>query len=207
VFFHRCLVEASRRFGVEVHAYVFMTNHIHLLGTGAERDSFSRLIQCMGRRYVSYFNYLHRRTGTLWEGRFQSCPVETERYLLICHQYVEMNPVRAEMVGDPGMFRWSSHRSNALGLEDDLLTPHSLYRQLGESEAERRGVYRNLFGVPIDPITLAAIRFSARKGWALGGAEFTERLEELSGRPAAPRKPGRPGKIGAKPGRARKPSN
>ena len=195
VYFHRTLVEASRRFGVAVHAYVFMTNHIHLLGTAAAPDSFSKMVQCMGRRYVPYFNFLYQRTGTLWEGRFQSCPVETERYFLICHRYVELNPVRAGIVGDPWAFEWSSYRCNAMGRADDLVTPHSLYIELGQSDAARRRNYQGLFGTPIDEMTLAAIRHSARQGWALGGKEFREKLEELAGRPAAPRKRGRPRKA------------
>lgn len=192
VYFHRCLVEATRRLGVAVHAYVLMGNHFHLLATGASPESISKVVQSMGRRYISYFNYLYERTGTLWEGRFQSCPVESERYLLVCHQYVEMNPVRAGMIDDPGRYPWSSHGCNALGRQDDLVTPHSLYMELGAAERERRARYRALFGTELDAAMLAAIRFAAGKGWALGGERFREKLEELSGRPAAPRKPGRP---------------
>jgi putative transposase len=193
IYFHRCLVEA-RRCGVAVHAYVFMSNHIHILGSGAEPGSLSEMVQCMGRRYVPYFNFMYERTGTLWEGRFKSCPVDTERYFLVCHRYVESNPVRAGIVGDPWAFEWSSYRSNAFGHEDDLVTPHSLYMELGASEAERRAAYQGLFGQPLDERTLAAIRDAATSGWAIGGREFQDKLEELGGRPAAPRKPGRPRK-------------
>jgi putative transposase len=192
VFFHRCMVEAARRCEVAVHAYVLMTNHIHVLGSASAKDAFSKMMQCVGRRYVGYFNYLYERTGTLWEGRFKSCPVETERYFLVCHQYVEMNPVRAGMVEDPGAFAWSSHRCNTQGLKDDLVTPHSLYMQLGGSDAARKTGYRALFERPIDAPTLAAIRYAAKKGWALGGKRFAEKLEALAGRPAAPRPRGRP---------------
>jgi putative transposase len=199
IFFHRCLVETALRFGVDVHAYVFMTNHVHLLATGSRADSLSRMVQSMGRRYVSYFNYLYERTGTLWEGRFKSCPVETERYFLVCHRYVELNPVRAELVGDPWAFPWSSYRANAFGKPDDLVTPHSLYMELGATEDRRRRAYQGLFGSPVDAPTLAAIRYAAGKGWALGGENFQAKLAELSGRPAAPRKRGRPRKAGGKP--------
>jgi putative transposase len=192
IFFHRCLVDATERCGVAVHAYVLMTNHIHVLGTAASREALSKAVQCLGRRYVGYFNYLYKRTGTLWEGRFRSCPVESERYFLVCHRYVEMNPVRAGMVGDPAAFQWSSYRHNAFGEPDDLVTPHSLYNELGPSEGRRRTAYRKLFGTPIDDRTLAAIRHAGTKGWALGGKEFVDKLEELSGRPAAPRPRGRP---------------
>ena len=195
VYFHRCLVEATRRCGVAVHAYVFMTNHMHLLGTGLEPDSFSRMVEGMGRRYVPYFNFMYERTGTLWEGRFKSCPVDTERYFLVCHRYVELNPVRAGIVGDPWAFEWSSYRANAFGHKDDLVTPHSLYMDLGKSEAERRVAYQGLFGAPLEERTLAAIRASAAGGWAIGGEEFRESLAAAGDRPAAPRKPGRPRKV------------
>lgn len=108
VFFHRCLVEISSRCQVDVHAYVLMGNHVHLLATGREADSISRMIQATGRRYVSYFNYLYKRTGTLWEGRFRSSAVQTDRYLLTCQRYIELNPVRAGIVADPMDFPWSS---------------------------------------------------------------------------------------------------
>jgi putative transposase len=192
VYFHRCLVDVTRRAGVAVHAYVFMTNHIHLLATGERPDSLAKAVQCMGRRYVSYFNYLYERTGTLWEGRFRSCPVETERYFFVCHRYVELNPVRAGMVGDPGLHQWSSYRCNALGGKDDLVTPHSLYMELGPTDPARRNAYRGLFGSGLDEATLAAIRHSGAKGWALGGKEFCEFLEAQAGRPAVRRKGGRP---------------
>lgn len=194
IYFHRCLVEATRSCGVAVHAYVFMTNHIHILGSGTEPDSFSKMVQCMGRRYVPYFNFMYERTGTLWEGRFKSCPVDTERYFLVCHRYVELNPVRAGMVGDPWAFEWSSYRANAFGHKDDLVTPHSLYIELGHSDAGRRAAYQGLFATPFDEVTLGAIRAAAATGWAIGGPEFREKLEVLAGRPAAPRKPGRPRK-------------
>jgi putative transposase len=192
VYFHRCLVEVTRRFGLAVHAYVFMTNHFHLLATGERPDSLSKVVQCMGRRYVSYFNYLHERTGTLWEGRFHSCPVESDRYFLVCHRYVESNPVRAGMVDSPGRFKWSSHSCNASGGKDDLVTPHSLYMELGGTETARQASYRSLFESDLDDATVAAIRHATRKGWALGGKKFCELLEGQVGRPAAPRKAGRP---------------
>lgn len=192
VYFHRCLVETTRRFGLAVHAYVFMDNHVHVLGTGQTADSLSKVVQSMGRRYVSYFNYLYGRTGTLWEGRFHSSLVESERYFLVCHQYVESNPVRAGMVDDPVAFPWSSYRFNARGGADDLVTPHSLYMELAATERERRMRYTALFDHAIDPVVLAAIRFAAGKGWALGGEDFCAKLEALCGRPAAPRKGGRP---------------
>ena len=123
--------------------YSVQSNHVHLLATGAREESLSKAVQAMGRRYVSYFNYLHGRTGTLWEGRFRSCPVESDRYFLVCHRYVELNPVRAGMTGHPGEFAWSSFRCNALGSPDDLVTPHSLYMELAGADQRRRAAYRS----------------------------------------------------------------
>jgi putative transposase len=191
VFFHRCLVETTRRHGASIHAYVLMSNHVHLLATGNHPDSLARVIQSMGRRYVSYFNYLYDRTGTLWEGRFRSCLVETDRYLLACYRYIEMNPVRAGITQMPGNFAWSSYRFNARGMEDDLVTPHPLYVDLGLNETIRRSAYRKLFECETEQDELSLIRNSLNKGWALGGGVFCSQLEKTSGRRAAPAKRGR----------------
>lgn len=112
------------KFGVELHAYVLMTNHVHLLATPAEPGALSRFMQALGRRHVGYVNARHRRTGTLWEGRFKSCVVESESYLLRCYRYIELNPVRAAMVDDPGHHPWSSYHFNAWGRADPILRAH-----------------------------------------------------------------------------------
>jgi putative transposase len=159
------------RFDVAVHAYVFMTNHVHLLVSEAPGGSLSQAVQMLGRRYVSYFNYLHERTGTLWEGRFHSSLVETERYLFVCHQYIEENPVRAGLVFNPGDFAWSSHSCLAHGRKDDLVTPHPLYLALGCANAERLSRYRGLFRVRLDQETISCIRGRLQAGLALGSEE------------------------------------
>jgi putative transposase len=186
VFFHRCLVEVSRQHGVRVHAYVLMGNHVHLLATGRAARSISGMIQAAGRRYVSYFNYLYKRTGTLWEGRYRSSVVETDRYLLTCQQYIELNPVRAGMVSDPLGFPWSSHRCLAQGKADDMVTPHALYEGLATADPERRHRYRMMFDRPISPETMIIIRNSVQKGWALASEEYCRELALRSGRRAAP---------------------
>lgn len=191
VFFHRCLVEASRRHGAGIHAYVFMSNHIHLVATASHPNSLARAIQSLGRRYVSYFNYLYSRTGTLWEGRFRSSLVETDRYLLACYRYVEMNPVRAGMVRAPADFPWSSYRCNAMGASDDLVTPHPLFLALSDDEKGRQIAYRNLFDHDIGETDVNLIRYALNKGWALGGDLFCAKLEEVSGRRSSPVKRGR----------------
>jgi putative transposase len=196
IFFHRCLVEAAARYGMKVHAYVFMTNHVHLLASGDNSLAISRTVQMLGRRYVSYFNYLHGRSGTLWEGRFRASPIETERYLFTCHRYIELNPVRAGMVSSPERFEWSSHRCLAEGKPDDLVTPHEMYGALAGSVGARRIAYRALFDVPLDSKTVAHIRTCLQKGIALGSAEFCRQLEAESGRRASPAAMGRPRKAG-----------
>jgi putative transposase len=191
VFFHRCLVEISERCGVETHAYVLMSNHVHLLATGMDADSISRMIQATGRRYVSYFNYLYKRTGTLWEGRFRSSVVQTDRYLLTCQRYIELNPVRAGIVANPLNFAWSSHRCLAEGKADDLVRPHALYMALSKDESARRLAYRALFDSAIPPETMAAIRHSVQSGWALASEDHCGQLGLQSGRRAAPLPRGR----------------
>jgi REP-associated tyrosine transposase len=149
------------------------------------------MVQALGRRYVSYFNYLHKRTGTLWEGRFRANAVQSERYLLTCQRYIELNPVRAGIVSDPLDFPWSSHRRLAQGTPDDLVTPHPLYLALAQDDGERRNCYRELFSWSIPADALKAIRQSLNKGWALASAEYCRQLERKSGRRAAPLKRGR----------------
>ncbi len=126
------LLEYSREYNVAVHAWVFMTNHVHLLVTPANSSGLSSMMQALGRRYVRYFNYQYRRTGTLWEGRFKSSLVQSETYLLQCYRYIELNPVRANMVDDPSAYTWSSYHCNALGIESKLCTPHEEYLKLGK---------------------------------------------------------------------------
>lgn len=192
IFFHRCLMEASWRYGLEIHAYVLMTNHVHLVATGEHALSLSRSIQMVGRRYVSYFNYLYGRTGSLWEGRFRSSPIQSDRYLLACHRYVEMNPVRAGIVSAPGDFLWSSHGALAFGKCDDLITPHPIYLGLELDGEIRFRRYRQLFEKRLSPGTLGRIRKALNAGLALGSRQFCRQLELESGRRVTTAKMGRP---------------
>jgi putative transposase len=143
-FYLRCLQKAADTHSLTVHAYVLMTNHVHLLVTPATETSLSKTLQSIGRRYVQYFNFTYQRTGTLWEGRYKSTLIDSERYLLTCMRYIEMNPVRAEMVAHPSEYTWSSYRANAQGNADVLLAPHELYQRLGRTEDERQSAYRQL---------------------------------------------------------------
>jgi putative transposase len=176
----------------QVHAYVLMTNHVHLLLSSGNGTGPSVLMRRLGQHYVQYFNRRHARTGTLWEGRFRSCLVEDERYLLICQRYIELNPVRARMVGDPGAYRWSSYRANAGGLDDPLVTPHVLYTGLGRHEGERRAAYQDLFREVLSDQLLEQIRHASNGNRPLGPAAFVEHVSRVSGQAIGSGRRGRP---------------
>ncbi len=174
------LKEYSSKYRVDIHAWVMMTNHVHLLCTPQQEGGISRMMQALGRRYVQYFNFEYRRSGTLWEGRFKSCLVQEERYLLEIYKYIELNPVRAEMVVDPGEYRWSSYRINGLGKVSDLCTPHHEYLSLGKKLVERQKNYRKIFVQHIDGKLLENIRSSTQKGMAVGSDRFKEEIEAVN---------------------------
>lgn len=191
------LGEAAREYGLAIHAYVLMTNHVHLLATPARAESAARTLQSLGRRYVRHVNAAERRTGTLWEGRYRAAAIEGEAHFLTCMRYIELNPVRAGMVAHPRDYRWSSYVANADGGADPLLTEHALYRALGATPAERRRDYRALFRAALDPDFVDALRRATNGGWPLGEERFKRRLAKALGRRVSPRAPGRPPKQGA----------
>jgi putative transposase len=182
----------SKKYKVSVHAWVLMTNHVHLLCTPSSVNGISQMMQSLGRMYVTYFNRSYKRTGTLWEGRFKSCLVQEETYLMQVYRYIELNPVRASMVDDPAAYFWSSYQCNALGKKSDLLTPHSIYTRLGTNEQERQLAYRGLFVHQIEGKLLEDIRKVTNKGLALGNNNFFAEIESLTGRRVIERKRGRP---------------
>ena len=184
------LDECSRKSRVAIHAWVFMTNHVHLLVTPETDDGVSQMMQTLGRHYVRYFNYTYRRTGTLWEGRFKSCVVDAEDYLLICQRYIELNPVRAGMVTDPADYPWSSYRANGLGQAARLWAPHPIYSSLGANPSDRSAAYRALFAGQLDPGIVDRIRTATNQGMALGNDRFKEDVERLTQRRARPLKRG-----------------
>ena len=195
--FRDALVEAAKQHGLAIHAYVWMTNHVHLLATPESDHSISKVFQSVGRRYVQYFNSTYRRSGTLWEGRYRATVVNSEQYLLTLMRYIELNPVRAGMVGYPGDYLWSSYRHHAQGesgLNADWLTAHEEYLRLGRTEADRQSAYRELFQAAISSHDLAEIRDCTHKGWALGGERFKEEIEALGQRRAVSKGVGRPRK-------------
>ena len=161
------------RYAVDIHAWVLMSNHVHLLCTPQHDGAVSLMMRSVGRRYVQYFNYQYRRSGTLWEGRYKSCLVQAERYLIEVYRYIELNPVRANLVDDPSEFIWSSYQVNALGKTSDLCTPHPEYLML-ENINERMSNYRALFshhgkGEILEEIeVLTGRRLKLKKGRSIG---------------------------------------
>jgi len=153
-----CLMRATRRHECALHAYVLMDNHVHILATPAAAGALSRMMQWTASRYTIAFNDQHVRSGTLWEGRFFSSAITSERYLMVCQRYIELNPVRAGLVGGPAEFDWSSYAHNALGIRNPLITEHELYRRLSANPEERRSAYRALFDPATPEADLAAIR-------------------------------------------------
>jgi len=158
-FYLESLREVSTQTGCRVHAYVLMTNHVHLLMTPENVGGISHAMQRLGRRYVAYFNQAYRRSGTLWEGRFKACLIDSERYLLTCYRYIELNPVRAAMVDAPERYAWSSYHANACGTYDPLVDPHTEYLSLGSNPEERSETYRELFLDAISDDRLCEIRY------------------------------------------------
>ena len=186
------LGEAAFKHGCALHAYVLMTNHVHLLVTPSEPGAASRMMQAIGRRYVGCFNARYRRTGTLWEGRFKSALVDNDRYLLTCYRYIELNPVRAGMVVQPLDYRWSSHHFNAQGISEARITPHPCYLDLGLCPTERQHRYRDLFQDALPAEDTEALRAHTHQQRALGGDRFRAQVEALTRRSATLRPRGRP---------------
>lgn len=188
------LAEQAHKQGCAIHAYCLMTNHAHLLLTPSRQESVGQLMKALGQRYVQYVNRTYKRSGTLWEGRFRSCLMQDEAYVLACYRYIELNPVRAGMVGHPAEYRWSSYRSNAQEEPDALLSPHHLYLSLGREQAERQGAYRELFRDQLDPGLVDELRAATNGNFALGNPRFLAEIEQALGRRVSRGKPGRPPK-------------
>lgn len=182
----------SGKFNCQIHAYVLMTNHVHLLVTSLSDTGIGQMMQALGRRYVYYINHTYKRTGTLWEGRYKASLVDSEAYLLVCMRYIELNPVRARMVKHPGEYRWSSYGANAHGAPDSLITPHSLYQALNNTAERRQRAYRELFRYHMDNEELHAIRDALNQELVLGRPRFKDRIEVMTHRQTRLGIPGRP---------------
>ena len=188
------LGDACRRYKVQLHAYVLMTNHSHLLMTPADETGISRVMQSLGRRYVQYINKSYCRTGTLWESRHKSSLVQADDYLIACYRYIELNPVRASIVPHPADYVWSSYRANAYGESCRYLTLHPLYLGLGTTPQSREKCYRALFSTELDEKLVHKIRVASSFSTALGDSRFVEQIEKATGIKVGHARRGRPRK-------------
>lgn len=186
------LRNAAIDYGVSIHSYVLMSNHLHLLATPKEKNALGRMMQAVGRRYVQYFNHKYARTGALWEGRYRSTLVESTRYFMVCSCYIELNPVRAKLVADPAHYLWSSYSGNTGASNDLLITNHPEYWALGNTPFDRHAAYKAIVAEGLGEPEVALVRQKTNKGWALASDQFIEQLQALSTRRMAPKPKGRP---------------
>jgi len=189
------LAEYAAEFEVLIHAYVLMPNHFHLLATPQSVEGLPLMMQAVGRRYVRYFNGKQQRTGTLWEGRYKSTVIQSERYVLACMAYMDLNPVRAGLVAQPKEYPWSSH-AHYLGLRSDrLIKPHALFWELGNTPFAREAAYAELVQSGINPVQQKALTDATLSGWALGEADFVADLQKRTERRVSKASAGRPALV------------
>jgi putative transposase len=175
------LKEGAAAFGLQIHAWVLMTNHVHLLVTPMQEHAISKTMQLLGRYYVRYFNYQYQRTGTLFEGRYKANLVQSDAHFLSCCRYIELNPVRAGMVTDPANYSWSSYRAHAFGKRIKVWTEHQQYEALDDTIEGRQSAYRDLLATQLDTETVNEIRHALNTGFVLGNEKFRAEVERLSG--------------------------
>jgi len=193
-FYLKCLGKAAAARNCAIHAYVLMTNHVHLLVTPTEAGAAGAMMQDLGRRYVRVINSVHGRSGSLWEGRFKSSLIDSETYLLTCHRYIELNPVRAGLADQPAAYRWSSHGHYIGSRVDSLVTEHPEHGALGVGAQDRRQAFIELFKEKLAEHVLKAIRCAINTESALGSEKFMDEAESRLGRSVRPPKRGRPAK-------------
>ncbi len=172
------LKEGAGRYNIDVHAYVLMTNHIHLLITERDAQGITRMMQYLGRHYVPYINHTYGTSGSIWEGRYKASLIHDEEYLLTCMRYIELNPVRANMVRSPAHYRWSSYRYNGQGKDDALIAHHAMYKELGRTKPTRIAAYKELFKAHLDNGALDDIRSAWQTGTPLGNEHFRQKIED-----------------------------
>jgi putative transposase len=184
------LRELCKTLDCALHAYCLMTNHVHLLLTPVSIAACSSLMRDLGQRYVQYFNRRHKRTGTLWEGRYRSSVVESAHYVFACYRYIELNPVDAGMVQHPSAYLWSSYAANSGMRADPSLSPHVEYLGLASDAEKRHASYRALLEQRLDEALRRAIREALDGGYPLVSDGFKTAVIDPLGRKTAPGKPG-----------------
>ncbi|MFC5472950.1 transposase [Paraherbaspirillum soli] len=186
------LKDGAKQYKVQIHAYVLMTNHIHLLATPADAQGLARVMQWVGRYYVPYFNQKYGRVGTLWQGRYKATVIDTERYFMLCSRYIELNPVRAGLVAAPGEYPWSSYLHHVGIRPDGLIVDHPLYWALGNTPFDREAAYKAMAEQALTSGEMAELVDATNKGWALGSEKFKRSLERQGNLRVRPGKRGRP---------------
>lgn len=191
-YYINCLQAALQRYSVQLHAFVLMTNHVHLLMTPDDAEGISRVMQSVGRDYVPYVNKRYQRSGTLFEGRHKASLIDSDQYLLQCQRYIELNPVRAKMVPHPAAYHWSSYQHHGLGKPISCLTSHPLYLGLGDNSESRCQAYQALFSTEHSELELDNIRQSLTHNYPLGSERFRAEIEQALGVRLGKCGPGRP---------------
>ncbi len=186
-FYKDKLAEKCLEHKLAVHSYVLMPNHTHILATPYTDKSITRVFQSVGRCYAQYYNYIHNRTGTLFEGRYKATLVDSETYLLDVYRYIELNPVRSGLVSCPYDYEWSSYHFNALGQEDTLVTPHEKYIELSDKLNSIKEAYMDLFKEDLDKEVIKEITEATNKSWVLGSSHFKRVIEKKLNRRSSPK--------------------
>jgi len=194
IVFLNWLRDGARQFKVAIHAYVLLSNHVHLLVTPSDETGLGRMMQWIGRYYVPYFNRKYERVGTLWQGRYKATVIESEKYFMTCSRYIELNPVRASIVAEPADYPWSSYAHHVGMKLDPLITDHSLYWALGNTPFDREAAYKALVEQTLTTEEIDRINHATVKGWVLGTEKFQMALEKKTTRRIRPAKKGRPSK-------------
>lgn len=192
--FLKWLREAARQFRVSIHAYVLMPDHLHLLASPQDEIGIARMMQWVGRQYVPYFNARYGRRGTLWQGRYRAVVLDAETYLLAYCRYIELNPVRANLVVSPSEYQWSSFGHHAGIAADPLITDHAVYWSLGNTPFEREAAYRQYVEQGIAAAEVEVLSTATMRGWPLGPEAFRAGLAKQLQRRVEPARPGRPAK-------------
>jgi putative transposase len=191
------LRELKEALGIKVYAYCLMTNHVHLLlAPGESTSGLGQLMKVLAGRMTRYRNKVEGRTGTLWESRYKSSVVQSDTYLLACSRYIELNPVRAQMVARAEDYRWSSFALRLCDFsESTWLDEDPCFMELGPTEAKRRERYKSFIGMATPTNELQLIRGALQRGQLTGNMKFVDEIEKITGRRIHFRERGRPEKT------------
>jgi putative transposase len=189
------LRDAAKQFKVAIHAYVLMSNHVHLLATPSDADGLAKMMQWVGRYYVPYFNQKYGRVGTLWQGRYRATVIDSEPYFMLCSCYIDQNPVRAGIVATPSEYPWSSYLHHVGAKPDPLVVDHALYWALGNTPFDREAAYKQLAEQALTSVQAAKLIDATNKGWPLGTEKFKSNLEKQGNQRVRPARRGRPFKA------------